>query len=173
MEQESLPGLEILAPEPRPTGNGFDQAHTHNGKGHTTRRLERIARGHARSLLESVLVAAKAGNMQAAKMVLDRIWPEPRGAAVMIGMRKTQTPADIREAMHEVLGRAASGEISPADAQSFFAMLKDTYLAHTVDSHRLPFDGAVVPVSDARHALAERLKKTLAARTEAANLPNE
>jgi hypothetical protein len=75
--------------------------------------------------------------------------------------------------MHEVLGRAANGEISPADAQSFFAMLKDTYLAHTVDSNRLPFDGTVVPVSDARHALAERLKKTLAARNEAANLTNE
>lgn len=165
MEQESLPGLEILAPEPetRYAGNGN---HTGNP---TTRRLNRIARGHARALLEAVLVAARAGNMQAAKMVFDRIWPEPRGAAVTFGMRPTKSAADIREAMHEVLSRAANGEISPPDAQAFFSMLKDTYLAHTIDNHRLPFDGPVTPVSDARQALADRLKKQLAARNEAAN----
>lgn len=158
---------EIVPPEAPANGNGR-KAPAGNGtlgyRRHKT--LDRIARAHGVAVLESVLVATKAGDMTAAKLILDRIWPAPRSAPASFSLRPTKTAADVREAMHEVLGRAAAGEITTADAQAFFTMLKDTYLAHTIDNARLPFDGAPAKVTDARQMLADKLTKLLTAKTE-------
>ena len=132
------------------------------------KKLTRLARAQAIEVLESVLVAAKAGDMSAAKLVLDRIWPMPRGGAVSLPLRATRSVADVRDAMHELLGRMASGDITPQDGQTFITVMKDIVMVHTAET--LPFSGPPLEITDARQSFTERIQKAMAARQRHATI---
>src|SRR5215203_5594430 len=48
--------------------------------------LDAIAAADAEAVLSAVLSAAKSGDMGAAKLILDRLWPAPKGRAVELDL---------------------------------------------------------------------------------------
>lgn len=121
--------------------------------------LDNIAKDNAVDLLESLIVAGKAGDVAAARYVLDRIW---KAAAPGLALRSTRTVADLQDAMHDVLGQMAKGKVSVETGEAFISVMKNIAAVHTIDS--LPFSGPAIEISDARQSLADRVQKAIAAR---------
>ncbi len=147
-----------------------------NGKGRPKgarnrrhRALERVAQSEAIPLLQTVINAAKSGDMMAAKIILDRVWPRPRSAPINVDMPPTETPSDIRAAMHDLLSRVARGELTTEDGQALIAMMTDMLRAHSFEQN-LPDANAGVTI-DVRGTFAERLARVIEARQKSLEPP--
>ncbi|MCC8955282.1 hypothetical protein H8B02_18110 [Bradyrhizobium sp. Pear77] len=68
------------------------------------------------SVIGKVVSKAKRGDMQAARLILDRIMPPSRGGAVRFPLPKLETPADVVSALATVTKAMAAGQLSPAEA---------------------------------------------------------
>ena len=86
--------------------------------------LDRMAEGEAEAVLQSVLTAAKAGDMGAAKVLLDRIWPARKGRPVRLDLPEMRTPADLAAALGAVAGAVARAELSPEEGAAVAAVLE-------------------------------------------------
>ncbi len=58
---------------------------------------------------------AKQGNIQAIKLVLDRILPPKKEASIFIDLPAMKTSPDILEAIHRVIQAESLGELSPTE----------------------------------------------------------
>ena len=85
-------------------------------KSETAALRESLADGAA-DVVKAILDAAKAGDMQAAKMILDRLLPPVKASAapVAVNLPASFTPLDAGTAF---LAAAASGELAPDIASS-------------------------------------------------------
>ncbi len=86
--------------------------------------LDRMAEGEADAVLASVLSAAKAGDMAAAKLLLDRVWPQRRGRPVHLDLPWMEMPADLAAALGAVASAVARGDISPEEGSAVAAVLE-------------------------------------------------
>lgn len=133
----------------------------------------RGAKNHSRKFYEDVLTAnqrmtlvqrlyerAIAGSPYDTRTLLDRLWPKPRTAAIALEMPATETPADLRRAMHDLLNRVTSGEITTDDGQALISMLKDMLAAHSIET-LLPGGSGAPAQYDARDLLRERIVKVI------------
>ena len=63
-----------------------------------------------------VIEEAKAGNMQAVNMILDRILPPKKDSPIAIDIPQIKTASDILQAINCISMAVGQGEISPIDA---------------------------------------------------------
>jgi len=165
-DQDALfPDMEILGPVGEPLKPNGGNGRPRGVRNHKHKILEKLARAHQIPLLESVITAAIAGDMLAAKIVFDRIWPRPRTAPVELDLPATSTPGELKQAMHAILGRITSGELGPDEGAAIITAMKDIITAYAIDS-RAPIataSGPVVEGDDAREMLAVELRKLLSA----------
>ena len=77
---------------------------------------EKLMSADVEAVVESVLAAAKAGDMTAARIVMDRIAPIRKGAGIPIEMPSIVTARDVDEAMTAITDAMAAGTISPEEA---------------------------------------------------------
>lgn len=162
MEQEPLipevletPRLGASGPAPN-NGNGRPRG----ARNLKHRALERAARSESLPIVRKVIAQALDGDMYAARLILDRIWPRPRTAPIQFELAPTKTPAEIRQAMHELLGKIARGDIAPDEGAAISAIMRDVLDAHRIQTFDL---GATVEVqqSSARDQLADRLARAI------------
>lgn len=127
--------------------------------------LEKLAKDNALSLVRSVIAAANGGDMVAAKIILDRIWPRPRTAPIAVDLPAVDSPAGIRDAMASALEQVFAGQISTDDGQALMSMLKAKLEAHSIRT----VEGTAEPTSqasDAREALFLKLKTAMERRQQ-------
>jgi hypothetical protein len=164
---------DALFPEVLPPRDDDDRRAPNGGNGrprgarnHKHKILERIARQEAVPLLRSVIKSAMDGDMIAAKIIFDRIWPRPKSSPLQLQLPETKTPAELRAAMHDLLGRVASGAVSTEDGQAVVAIMKDILQAHTMQA---VMSGGVVQAeaTSARDEFAKRLARVIEARAVA------
>ena len=127
--------------------------------------LEKLAKDNALSLVRSVIAAANGGDMVAAKIILDRIWPRPRTAPIAVDLPAVDSPAGIRDAMAAALNQVFAGQISTDDGQALMSMLKAKLEAHSIRT----VEGTAEPTSqasDAREALFLKLKTAMERRQQ-------
>jgi hypothetical protein len=157
---------EVFDPRPRhnPAGDGRPK-----GAGNVRyRALERAARAESLPIVMKLIDLAKSGDILAARLILDRIWPRPKSAPITVDLPATGTPDEIRAAMHELLQRIASGAIAPDDGQAIMGAMKDILTAYVIPA----YGSSAIVVTEgksAREQLAERLQKAIAARAETAD----
>lgn len=89
-----------------------------------TKLLDAIGEAGAESVLQATLQAAQTGDMAAARIILDRVWPARKGRAVPLALPPIDTPADLRQAMAALLGAVAAGTITPDEGQAVAALLE-------------------------------------------------
>ena len=86
--------------------------------------LDRMADGEAEAVLQAVLSAAKGGDVGAAKVLLDRIWPARKGRPTPLPLPSVRTAADTTEALGAVVAAVADGTLTAEEAQAVGAVLE-------------------------------------------------
>ena len=78
--------------------------------------IETLMEDDAEGVARRVIAAAKDGDMTAARLVLERIYPVRKGRPVHLGLPTVETAADLLTALSEVVATMARGEITPEEA---------------------------------------------------------
>ncbi len=85
--------------------------------------LDVIGEAGAEEVLRAVLRAAAGGDLRAAAILLDRVWPARRGRAVELELPPVASAADLVPAMAGVAGAMARGELTPEEARATAGVL--------------------------------------------------
>ena len=80
-----------------------------------TRAVEQLMGGQAERVTTAVIEAAAGGDMQAARLVLDRIAPR-REPAVSVEIPNIESAADLPMAIAAILQAVAAGDLTPTEA---------------------------------------------------------
>ena len=86
--------------------------------------LDAIGEAGAAEVLQAVLKVAKGGDMRAASILLDRIWPARKGRAVEVALPEVASTADLAPALAAVVAAMARGELTPEEAQAICGVLE-------------------------------------------------
>jgi hypothetical protein len=76
---------------------------------------ETLFEGEIEGICRKAIEEAKRGNIQAIKLVLDRILPPKKEASIFIDLPTMKTSSDILEAIHRVAQAVSRGELSPTE----------------------------------------------------------
>lgn len=79
---------------------------------------ERLFADEIQEICGSVIAQAKAGNMQAAKIILDRVLPPMKDKPVQIDLPKMTSSDDLIKAVECIASAVGSGQISPLEGES-------------------------------------------------------
>src|SRR5271165_132710 len=101
----------------------------------TTLAAEALLDGEGETLTRKAIELAKAGDMQALKLCMDRIVPPRRDRPVTFAMPKIEGPDQAAMAMAAILQAAADGDLTPMEAGEL-AKLLDVYV-RTVETNDL------------------------------------
>ena len=101
--------------------------------------LEKLMIDDGEGVVRSVVDLAKDGDIQAARLVLDRIMPARKGRPVRINLPVVKTPADVLRALSATVQAMAKGELTPEEAAILSGVLETRRKAiETVEiEHRL------------------------------------
>jgi ferritin-like protein len=120
-----------MAEEQKRPGGRFQPGQSGNPKGkrpgtrnRVTLLAEQMMGNDAEAVIRSVIDAAKAGDMQAARMVLERIAPLPKDRPVAFKIPAISTAAEVAAATEAVLAAVASGELTPAEGSIVAGILE-------------------------------------------------
>jgi hypothetical protein len=103
-------------PVPFPPGTSGDPKGSSFGSRHKVARLlDTLALDEAAKLFRTVTDAALAGDMMAAKLVLDRIWPPRKGRPIRLDLPES---LETSAAMQVIVTAMAKAEISAEEAQA-------------------------------------------------------
>lgn len=86
--------------------------------------LDALGTDAAQDLLKSVIEKAKEGDMQAARIILDRVWPASKGRHVTFTMPKVSSAEDVARAVGGILEAVAGGLLTIEEGQGLAAILE-------------------------------------------------
>lgn len=86
--------------------------------------LDKLMADDAETIVQSVVAAAKAGDMQAARLVMDRVCPPRKGRPVTFAMPVLDTAEDVVKALSGLLQNVASGDLTPDEAATVAGILE-------------------------------------------------
>jgi len=99
--------------------------------------LDALANDEASEILSGVILAAKSGDMAAAKVILDRCWPARKGGRVTVAFPPIARAQDIVGALGTVAEAVGRGELSPEEGSAVASILETQRKAvETVDIER-------------------------------------
>ena len=118
-------------PKPRGPGRPFEKGNRANPKGRppgarhiALKALDAIGESAAQDLLKSVVSEARAGDMTAARIILDRVWPARKGRPVTFTLPPVTSAQDIAKAIGGILEAVASGLLTIDEGQGLAAILE-------------------------------------------------
>jgi hypothetical protein len=103
----------------KPRGRPFERGNPGRppgSKNKTTRLAEQLAADQTEQLVQKVLELARAGNMAALRMVLDRVWPPRKGQPVDVLMPPINTSEDVLPAIASIWTAIRQGALTPDEA---------------------------------------------------------
>lgn len=134
----------------RPDGK-FAPGHSGNPRGmpsgsrhKTTMAVEALLQGEAKKLTRIVIDRATAGDMQALRIVMDRIAPPPKDRAVSFVLPPVAEAKDHPTAIAALLAGVASGGITPAEAQAVAGLLEQ----HRRSIELVELEGRIAALED-------------------------
>lgn len=86
--------------------------------------VEQMIENQAAELTETAIRLAKAGDASLMRALLDRLAPPRRERPVQVDLPPLASPADAPAIAATLLERAASGELTPTEAQGLAALLE-------------------------------------------------
>jgi hypothetical protein len=142
------------APEQRVRGRPFPKGRSGNPAGkrpgtrhHVTVLAEQLLASDIKAVAAKVVKKAKAGDMTAARLILDRIVPVRKGRPIAFPLPEVKTTGDVVSALATVTAAMAAGLLAPAEAVE---------IASVVELQRRAIE---MQELEARlHALEERLR---------------
>jgi hypothetical protein len=86
--------------------------------------LDQLAADNIEEIMGKLIEAARAGNRQAQRDVLKRLWTVPKGRPVEVDLPPIEEPADLVKAHAAVVAAVATGEITAEEASGLSAVLE-------------------------------------------------
>lgn len=93
-------------------------------KHHATRLAEHLMEGAAESVVQAVLAAAQAGDMTAARLVMERIAPVRKGRPVLLPLPAVNTAGDVLAALGATIKAMGDGVVTPDEAATVAGVLE-------------------------------------------------
>jgi hypothetical protein len=122
MEQNTMTTKKAPSTAFKPGQSGNPAGKPKGARNHATRAVLKLIEGGAEEITLAVLDAAKAGDMGAARFILERIAPPIRERPVSIDLPDIGTAAGIAEAQAAILQAAADGNLLPGEASALSAI---------------------------------------------------
>ena len=80
--------------------------------------MEKMLADDGEAVVKAVIEAARGGDMTAARMIVDRILPVPKGRHVSVDLPEMKSAADLPKAHGTILEAVAEGELTPDEAST-------------------------------------------------------
>ncbi len=111
--------------------NGFKPGQSGNVAGKppgtrskATQLLLALMEGDASAITKAVIDAAKAGDLMAAKIILDRLIPAAKERPISLDLPDTKTADGVSAAQSAILQAVASGDLLPGEASTLSAIVE-------------------------------------------------
>jgi hypothetical protein len=89
-----------------------------------TQLLAAMMEGGAEKITRAVIDAAQAGDLMAAKIILDRVMPPAKERPVNIDLPNTQTAQGVAAAQNAILQAVAAGDLLPGEASTLSTIVE-------------------------------------------------
>ena len=86
--------------------------------------LDQIADDAGEAILKTMVEAAKGGDMRAAELVLQRIWPARKSRPIALTLPAIQSASDVVAAVGAVADAVGAGDITPDEGQAVASILE-------------------------------------------------
>jgi hypothetical protein len=86
--------------------------------------LDKIADDAGEAILEKMVEAAKSGDMRAAELVLQRIWPARKSRPIALTLPAIQSAFDVVAAVGAVADAVGAGDITPDEGHAMASILE-------------------------------------------------
>ena len=86
--------------------------------------LDQIADDAGKAILEMMVESAKGGDMRAAELVLQRIWPARKSRPIALTLPAIQSASDVVAAVGAVADAVGAGDITPDEGQAVASILE-------------------------------------------------
>ena len=86
--------------------------------------LDKLGEKAAAGVLDAVLTAARNGDVAAARVILDRVWPARRGRPVQLDLPGVTTAEGVTAALAAVVQAMAAGSVTPEEGASLSAVIE-------------------------------------------------
>ena len=108
----------------KPGQSGNPAGRPKGARHRTTVAIEALLDGEGEAITRKAIEAAKAGDMVAIRLVLDRICPPRKTRPIHIELPSVQDASGVAEAQQEVLRAACAGELLLDEAQALSGLLE-------------------------------------------------
>ena len=120
-DQETAPEKKAALFEPGCPGGPGRPAGSRNK---ATLALDQIADDAGKAILEMMVEAAKSGDLRAAELVLQRIWPARKSRPIALTLPPIQSASDVVAAVGAVADAVGAGDITPDEGQAVASILE-------------------------------------------------
>ena len=110
----------------QPGRSGNPQGRPPGSRNKTTRAIDALFDGEAEALTRKAIELAKAGDLVALRLCLDRICPPRKDRPVPFALPELRTAEDAKLAASALLKAVADGDLSPSEASEIGRLL-DSY----------------------------------------------
>jgi hypothetical protein len=87
-------------------------------------KLDTLAADNAEAIFQAILAAALEGDMSAARILADRVWPSRRGAPITFTAPVIRKPDDLPLAYEWLMAEVASGRLTPDEGSMIDSMIE-------------------------------------------------
>jgi hypothetical protein len=120
---------EIRGPEQadtrfKPGQSGNPSGRPRGARHRTTVAIEALLEGEGEALTRKAIELAKAGDMQALRLCMDRLAPPRRDSPVAFDLPEMKTVSDAVLAMGALVGAVAEGDLTPTEAAELTGMVQ-------------------------------------------------
>src|SRR6266851_5351674 len=105
-------------------GNPGGPGRPQGSRNKATLALDKIADDAGEEILNAMVGAAKGGDMRAAELVLQRIWPARKSRPIALTLPAIQSAFDVVAAVGAVADAVGAGEITPDEGQAVASILE-------------------------------------------------
>jgi len=108
----------------KPGTSGNPAGRPAGSRGKAVNMLLALMEGDASAITQAVIDAAKAGDLMAAKIILDRLIPPAKERPVSVDLPDISTSEGVSAAQSAILQAAASGDLLPGEAATLSAIVE-------------------------------------------------
>ena len=110
--------------KPFEPGNKTGRGRPEGSRNKATIMLEMLMADDGKAVVKKIIEVAKDGDMTAARLILDRIYPLPKGRPVWLRLPDTVTAENILAAHSVITAAMAKGTITPDEATTIAGLLE-------------------------------------------------
>lgn len=105
--------------------SGNPQGRPCGSRNQTTLAVQHLLENDAEAISRKAIEMAKEGDMQAIKLIMERIIPARKDSPITLPLPAISSAQDVLEAYTLITEAVTQGEITPLEGQSLFAILEN------------------------------------------------